>query len=124
MGLDVAHSAWLVGALAVANALLGMALGLFVSAFAATEFQAVQFVPAFITPQLLLSGLFAPRDQMNEVLEAVSYALPLTYAYEALARVTAPAALGGRLALDVGVVLGAIVLALALGAALLGRRTA
>jgi ABC-2 type transport system permease protein len=123
LGLDVAHSAWLVGALAVANATLGMALGLFVSAFAATEFQAVQFVPAFITPQLLLSGLFAPRERMNEFLEAVSYALPMTYAYDALARVTQPGALGGRLGRDVAVVLGATVLALALGAATLRRRT-
>ena len=95
LGLDVAHSAWLVGALAVGNALLGMALGLFVSAFAGTEFQAVQFVPAFITPQLLLSGLFVPRDRMNDVLEGLSYALPLTYAYDALDRVTHPGTLGG-----------------------------
>lgn len=123
LGLDVAHSAWLVFALAVANAVLGMALGLFVSAFAATEFQAVQFVPAFIVPQLLLSGLFAPRDQMNRVLEALSYALPLTYAYDALARVTGPGELGVRLAVDIAVVVGSIVLALLLGAATLRRRT-
>jgi ABC-2 type transport system permease protein len=123
LGLDVAHSAWLVAALAVANAVLGMALGLFVSAFARTEFQAVQFVPAFITPQLLLCGLFAPRDQMNPVLEAISYALPLTYAYDALARVTSPAPLGAELARDVAVILGATVLALLLGALTLRRRT-
>lgn len=123
LGLDVAHSAWLVAALAVANAVLGMALGLFVSAFATTEFQAVQFVPAFITPQLLLCGLFAPRDQMNQVLEAISYVLPLTYAYDALARVTSPAPLGAALARDVAVILGATVLALLLGALTLRRRT-
>jgi ABC-2 type transport system permease protein len=124
LDLHVAHSPWLVSALAVANAVLGMSLGLFVSAFAATEFQAVQFVPAFITPQLLLSGLFAPRDQMNRALELISYALPLTYAYDALARVTSPGPLGWRLALDVAVVLGSTVLALLLGALTLRRRTA
>ena len=123
LGLDVAHSAWLVVALAVANALLGMSLGLFVSAFAATEFQAVQFVPAFITPQLLLSGLFAPRDQMNQLLELLSYVLPLTYAYDALARVTNPGELGARLLLDVAVVVGSTVLALVLGALTLRRRS-
>ena len=58
LGLDAPHGAWLVGLLAISNALLGMALGLFVSAFAATEFQAVQFMPALIFPQLLLCGLF------------------------------------------------------------------
>jgi ABC-2 type transport system permease protein len=124
LGLDVAHSVVLVVALAIANALLGMSLGLFVSAFAATEFQAVQFVPALIVPQLLLAGLFVPRDQMNGGLEGISYALPLTYAYDALARVSASGPLGGRLARDVSVVVGATVLALLLGALTLRRRTA
>jgi len=64
LGLDSPHGALLVGALAVANALLGMALGLFASAFARTEFQAVQFLPAVVLPQLLLCGLFAPRETM------------------------------------------------------------
>ena len=50
LGLDVAGSAALVVALAVGNALLGMSLGLFVSAFARTEFQAVQFMPAIVFP--------------------------------------------------------------------------
>jgi ABC-2 type transport system permease protein len=123
LGLDVAHSAWLVFALAIANALLGMSLGLFVSAFAATEFQAVQFVPALIVPQLLLAGLFVPRDQMNRALEVVSYLLPLTYAYDALARVTSTAALDGRVVRDLAVVLGLTVAALLLGALTLRRRT-
>ena len=71
-----------------ANAVLGMALGLFVSAFARTEFQAVQFMPAIVFPQLLLCGLFVARAQMAGWLRAISDALPLTYAYDALARVT------------------------------------
>jgi ABC-2 type transport system permease protein len=37
---------------------------LFTSAFASSEFQAVQFMPAFIFPQLLTCGLFVSRDQM------------------------------------------------------------
>jgi hypothetical protein len=68
LGLDTAASVLLVGALAVSNAILGMALGLFVSAFAATEFQAVQFLPASLLPQLLLCGLFVPREQMAAAL--------------------------------------------------------
>src|SRR5262245_13513564 len=123
LDLDVAHSAWLVVGLAVANALLGMSLGLFVSAFAATEFQAVQFVPALIVPQLLLAGLFVPRDEMSRALEMVSYALPLTYAYDGLARVTSSAALDGRIIRDVVVVLGLTVALLMLGAVTLRRRT-
>ena len=124
LGLDAPHGAVLVSLLAIANALLGMALGLLVSAFARTEFQAVQFMPALIFPQLLLCGLFVPRSAMAPLLEALSWALPLTYAYDALARATEPAALGSRLWLDLLVVAGAGLAALALGALTLRRRTA
>jgi ABC-2 type transport system permease protein len=110
--------------LAIGNALLGMSLGLFVSAFAQTEFQAIQFMPAFVFPQLLLCGLFLARDQMAGALEAVSYALPLTYAYDALDRVTSDGSLGGGGTADVLVTCGVILLALGLGAATLRRRTA
>ena len=50
LGLDVAGPVWLLGVVAVADAVLGTALGLLVSAFATTEFQAVQFMPAFVLP--------------------------------------------------------------------------
>ena len=123
LGLDVTGSVLAVIALAIANAELGMSLGLFVSAFARTEFQAVQFMPAFILPQLLLCGLFVARDQMAGWLDTLSGALPMTYAYDALARV-ANADGGGRLVLDLVVVVGTMCLALALGAATLRRRTA
>jgi ABC-2 type transport system permease protein len=113
---------WLVVVLAVTNAVLGMALGLFLSAFARTEFQAVQFLPAFVFPQLLLCGLFVPRDQMARPLEIASYFLPLTYAYDALQRV-GDDVLDARLAFDVAIVLTLTVLALALGAVTLRRQT-
>jgi ABC-2 type transport system permease protein len=123
LGLEAAHATALVVALAVANAVLGMAFGLFLSAFARTEFQAVQFMPAFILPQLLLCGLLVPRDSMAEWLRWVSAFFPLTYAYDALARTADDADLGPRFWLDVAVVLGSTILALALGAATLRRRT-
>lgn len=123
LGLDSAGPVWLIVALAVANAVLGMALGLFLSAFAETEFQAVQFMPAVVLPQLLLCGLLVPTDQMATLLYWVSYLLPMTYAYDALARATADE-LDARLVVDVLLVTGAIVLSLVLGAATLRRRTA
>jgi ABC-2 type transport system permease protein len=123
LGLDVEGSPAVVVALAIGNAVLGMSLGLFVSAFAATEFQAVQFMPAFVLPQLLLCGLFVPRDEMAPLLEAVSWALPLTYAFDALDRVTTGGSLGARGAVDVVVIVGATLGALALGATTLRRRT-
>ena len=123
LGLDVAGPFWLLLAVAVLDALLGMALGLFVSAFAATEFQAVQFMPAFVLPQFLLCGLLVPRDQMPDLLHAVSNVLPLSYAVDAMRDLgttegVAPEAWG-----DLSVVGAAIVLALGLGAATLRRRT-
>jgi ABC-2 type transport system permease protein len=123
LDLDVAGPAWGVIALAIANAVLGMALGLLASAFAYTEFQAVQFMPAFVIPQLLLCGLFVDREQMARALEIASYALPLTYSFDALERVTLGESFGGGLALDVAVTVGATLLALAGAAATLRRRT-
>ena len=123
LGLTAAHGAWLIGLLAIGNALLGMALGLFVSAFARTEFQVVQFMPAFIFPQLLLCGLFIERSKMAELLYWVSWALPLTYAYDGLARAAGSAQLDWWFALDVVVIAASAVSALALGAATLRRRT-
>lgn len=123
LGLEVAGSTAAVVALAVGNALLGMSLGLFVSAFARTEFQAVQFMPAIVFPQFLLCGLFVARDQMIGVLQVVSDTMPLTYAFDALDRVTSEGSLGARGALDVAVIAAATVLLLALGAATLRRRT-
>lgn len=123
LGLHVAGSTLLVVALSVGNAILGMALGLFTSAFARTEFQAIQFLPAVVFPQLLLCGLFAARGQMAKPLEVVSDALPLTYAFDALQRATTHGALGNRGAVDLAVIVGATLLALALGAATLRRRT-
>jgi ABC-2 type transport system permease protein len=122
--LHVVGSHVAVVALAVSNAILGMSLGLFASAFARTEFQAVQFMPAIVFPQVLLCGLFVARAQMATWLRWLSDALPLTYAYDALARVTLGLPLGPRFVLDVSVVIGVTLLALALGAATLRRRTA
>jgi ABC-2 type transport system permease protein len=122
LGVNAAGPHWAVVLLAVANALLGMALGLLFSAFARTEFQAVQFMPMILFPQILLSGLLVPRVHMPHALEVVSYALPVSYAYDALAKVTAND-IGTWLWLDVLIVAGTIVLALLLGASTLKRRT-
>ena len=123
LGLEVSGPKEIVTILAVANAVLGTALGLFVSAFAQTEFQAVQFMPAMVFPQMLLCGLLVDRGSMATWLRWISDALPLTYAYDALAH-TATDTFDGRFSADVAVVTGCILLALGLGAATLRRRTA
>jgi ABC-2 type transport system permease protein len=120
--LAVAVPVWLLGVVAVADAVLGTALGLLVSAFATTEFQAVQFMPAFVLPQILLCGLFVPREAMPAVLEAISNVLPLSYAVDAMQELVG-AADTSAVWRDVAVVAGFALGALALGAGTLRRRT-
>lgn len=83
-GLEIEGSIWLLFAVAVADALLGTTLGLLASAFARTEFQAVQFMPALVFPQILLGGIFVPRDSMPDVLRVIGDWLPLSHAIDAL----------------------------------------
>ncbi len=124
LGLDLAASPALVLLLAVLDALLGMALGLLLSAFARSEFQAVQFLPAFVLPQLLLCGLLAERDDMAAPLRWLSSALPLTYAVDGMQQLTGSSALSDDLVLDLAVISATCLLALALGALTLRRRSA
>jgi len=123
LGLDVQGPVWLLLVVAVVDAVLGTALGLFVSAFAQTEFQAVQFMPAVVIPQILLCGLFIPRDQLPQALEWVSNVLPLSYAVDAMTTLTETTATGDVWS-DLAVVAAYAVAGLALGAATLRRRTA
>ena len=108
---------------ALLDAILGTALGLFVSAFAASEFQVVQFMPAIIFPQILLCGLFAPRDSMQTVLEYVSNALPMSYAVDGMNEVLQHSDPTGDFVRDAIVDAGSALLVLCVGAATLRRRT-
>ena len=129
LDLNLVGPAWMLTVVAVADALLGTALGLFVSAFARTEFQAVQFMPALVIPQILLCGLFLPRDQLPRVLELLSDVLPLSYAVDAMNAVAANtsdafAGVDPDAWTDLAVIVGFVVGLLVLGAATLRRRTA
>jgi ABC-2 type transport system permease protein len=122
LDLDIRGPVWLLVVVAIADAVLGSALGLFVSAFATTEFQAVQFMPAFVIPQILLCGLFVARDQLPTVLEGVSDVLPLSYATDAMQTLTLTSATGDVWQ-DIAIVAAFALVALGLGAATLRRRT-
>jgi ABC-2 type transport system permease protein len=124
LGLDVTGPVWMLTVVAVLDAVLGTALGLFVSAFAETEFQAVQFMPAIVLPQVLLCGLFVARDSLPSVLEAASEVLPLSYAVEAMQQVQANSDLSSTLYTDLLVIALFVVASLGLGSATLKRRTA
>ncbi len=107
---------------AVLSAFLGTSLGLFVSAFATTEFQAVQFMPALIFPQLLTCGLFVARGHMAKPLQWFADIMPLTYSVDAMKQVTAKAFWSGSLTRDLAVVLGFAVVALVLGSVTIRRQ--
>src|SRR5687768_12500846 len=123
LGLDTPGSPALIVFLAVLDAVLGSALGLLASAFASSEFQAVQFMPAFVLPQILLCGLLVPRDQMAGWLDAIASVLPLTFAFEALDAVAVDGDALADVAGQVAVLLGMTAVAIALAALTLRRRT-
>ncbi|GAC1319141.1 MAG: ABC transporter permease [Chloroflexota bacterium] len=123
LGLTVPGPLWMLLLVAVFNALLGTAMGLFVSAFARTEFQAVQFMPAIVLPQALLCGLFVPRDHMAGPLTGISNVVPLSYAVDGMTQVSTSATIGTTLVRDLAILVGCTLLALMLGAATLRRRT-
>jgi ABC-2 type transport system permease protein len=122
LDLTIVGNVWMLLVVAVVDAVLGTALGLFVSAFARTEFQAVQFMPALVVPQILLCGLFVPRELLPQVLEAISNVLPLSYAVDAMQTV-ARSPETGEVWLDLAVVAAYVVAVLALGALTLRRQT-
>jgi ABC-2 type transport system permease protein len=124
LGLEVGGPLWALGLVAVADAVLGTTLGLFVSAFAETEFQAVQFMPAVVIPQILLCGLFVSRDALPAVLGAVSDVLPLSYAVDAMSTLQSSSGLTSDVWLDLVVIAGFVMALVGLGAATLRRRTA
>lgn len=123
LGLDVAGPHWFLVVMALADALLGTALGIFISAFAKTEFQAVQFMPALIIPQILIGGLLMPLDKMPDALDIIAHCLPLTYAIDALNEIVHHTDITNNAWRDLWVVLAFGVAALLLGALTLRRRT-
>jgi ABC-2 type transport system permease protein len=121
--LDVQGPVGALVVVAVADAVLGSALGLLASGFASTEFQAVQFMPAFVLPQFLLCGLLVVRDQLPDVLQPISDVLPLSYAVDAMNAVAADPEPLGAIAPDLAVILVWIAGSLLLGSLTLRRRT-
>lgn len=123
LGLSVRGPSELVVVLAVAVALLGMGMGLLASAFARSEFQVVQFMPATILPQLLLCGLLVPRESMPAALHAISDLMPMSYAVDGMHHLTRQSGASGALWGDIAIVLAFAAGALVLGAGTLRRRT-
>ncbi|MBM6620645.1 ABC transporter permease [Micrococcaceae bacterium RIT802] len=122
-GLEIAGQIWLLFVVAVVDALLGTALGLLASAFARSEFQVVQFMPALVFPQILLGGLFLPRDQLPDVLQTIGDWLPLSHAMDALGAVASGDEDSAYVLVRIVFICAWIIGAIALGSVTLRRRT-
>ncbi|MDN6565520.1 MAG: ABC transporter permease [Actinomyces sp.] len=123
LGVETVGSPVLVLVIAALDAVVGVALGLMTSAFARTEFQAVQFMPVIIGPQIFLCGLLVARADLPDVLRWVSDVLPMSYAVDALGLLREQAGTGADLAGDL-VALGAFgVAALVLASLTMPRST-
>lgn len=123
-GLSVSGSLWLLLLVAVADAILGATLGLFASAFAQTEFQVMQFMPVIVFPQILLGGLFTPRDQLPDALHIISDWLPLSHAIDGLNAVVHGTHGSGYVFGQLAVIAAFVAATIVLGAITLRRRTA
>ncbi len=82
--IEYVGSLWEIGAVLFLVVTVAVSLGIFISSFANNEFQVVQFIPIVLAPQIFLSGVIIPVEQMPTLFEWISVVLPLTYAVEAL----------------------------------------
>lgn len=123
LGLDISGQLYWLFLVAGVDAILGMALGLLASSLARTEFQAVQFMPVFAFPQILLCGLFVPREHMHPLLEGLANILPLSYAVDAVNRVVEHTLVDETFFRNIGIVALVSLAALILGALSIRRRT-
>jgi len=121
LNLDVDSPAGII-LVAVLGAILGTTLGLLMSAFANTEFQAVQFMPLVVVPQFLLCGILVPRSDMPDVLHAISVVLPLSYVTDAFVSLAGGAA-DTSMGVSVPVIIGCCVAAVLLASMTLRRQT-
>lgn len=122
LDVNISGSAVSLLVVAVLSGVLGMVFGLLFSAFAQNEFQAVQFMPAFVLPQFLTCGLFIPREKMAEVLQYFANIMPITYVVKALQDVQSVSGWTHDLTVNVVIILGFIIFALVLGSLSLRSR--
>ena len=120
LGLKTQGSQLSVIFVAMLSSTIGLAIGLAISTFAHTEFQAIQFMPAVLLPQLLLSGLLVPRQSMPRLLDDISNILPLSYAIDAIKKVISGQ---GSIVDDSLLILMFLILILVAGSLTLKRQT-
>ncbi len=128
IGLDVqsAGSPAIAFVVALLLAIGAVNLGIFLSTFARSELQVVQFIPLVIVPQALLGGIFWPIDRLPDILQVVAHVMPVTYAVDALRDVMIKGADLGSSTVqgDLAILVGIAVLFVVLGAGTIKREVA
>lgn len=84
LGVEFANGIWLFFLLELLGALTALGIGVLLSLFAENEFQAIQFIPLVITPQVVLGGTFLPVEDLPTFLELPARAMPVTYLIEGM----------------------------------------
>jgi ABC-2 type transport system permease protein len=87
LGIEVAGNPLLAYVVVILAAMGAVSLGIFLSTFARTELQVIQFIPIVIVPQFLLSGVLFPVTTLPEILQPFSFVMPLFYAVDGLRQV-------------------------------------
>ena len=119
--VDYQGSLWRIFVLLIVLTVVAVNLGIFISTFARNEFQVVQFILLVLAPQIFLSGVILPVEQMPSYLKAIAQVLPLTYAVEGLRGIMLGGQDLGDVVGELAVLAGFAVVLLALAAATVRR---
>lgn len=121
LGTEFANGVWLFVLVELLGALSALGLGVLLSLFAETEFEALQFIPAVITPQVILGGTFLPVAELPWYLEYPARAMPVTYLIEAMEYVVLDEGSPGEFGVAVGALVAFTVAAVVVAGAVVGR---
>ena len=119
--IDYQGALWQIFVLLMVLTVVAVNLGIFISTFARNEFQVVQFIPLVLAPQIFLSGVILPVEQLPGYFQAVSKVLPLTYAVDGLKEIMLNGQSLGDIGVDLGVLIGFAAVLLVLAAATVRR---
>ncbi|WP_145449626.1 ABC transporter permease [Staphylococcus hominis] len=86
LNINLAGSLTYVILINILLAIAALVMGIFISTFANSEFQMVQFIPIVAIPQVFFSGIF-PLENMSPWLSNIGYLFPLRYAGHALTNI-------------------------------------
>jgi len=107
---------WQIFVILVVLTVVAVNLGIFISTFARNEFQVVQFIPIILAPQIFLSGVILPVEQMPDYFQAIARVLPLRYAVDGLRGIMLEGQSLGDMGLELAVLAAFAIILLSLAA--------